>query len=368
MDDQKQQAKIPIKKSDGTTVFLTMDEFKEYKKQSASSAPKVPKKLEQGKVESISDSSLPLLPDTHTELASTTPVKDIFLAEAKSEDIYAEPLPDTSLLEVDVNDETKSLPLPNGNQDNAEAILSTVKEQFPLPLEKGLEARFDFLVLSRIRDVRSVIDFEQYAKKGIDEGGLALTEDQVRLLLAVIAAAQKTTKPLPAAEPAVKAAVRVATITPVMSSSPVQKTITPFPLPKEEYSFSPPAKVKAPSANATKPIIQDVRMSEGRKQTMGPVDEIQYFSLTDFHRLSPKTENAREILKGKFQALQEESYMMFLDARDAWQKSPLFTLYEQVVLGALQDKKTLAEALQEKSDGLSPAEFDALREINHYLG
>ena len=101
---------------------------------------------------------------------------------------------------------------------------------------------------------------------------------------------------------------------------------------------------------------------------MGPVDEIEFFSLVDFRRLSPKTENAKEILKGKFQSLQEESYVLFLDARDAWHKSPLFHTYQDMILSSLEQKIPLQNTLQQNSQGLTALELDALVEINHSLG
>ena len=408
MEDKKTAMKIPVKKSDGTTVFLTMDEFKEYKKNST-----LPKKLEAGKVETLSvpapvapppESILPMLASEETELATTTPVTNIFVDEAAAaaplmpdmpapEPVMPASAPNipapkvqaeaewksddhASLLESDVAEETQSLPSPTVNPatDNASTILAKVKEQFSPPIAKDLEGRFDSLVLSRIRDVRSVIDFEQYAKKSVAEGGLALEEDQVSLLLAIIAAAQKIAAP--ATKPAFNSKTESTPapvnptpapvhegirITPVMSPLPA-KPKTPFPLPKEEYSFSPPPKVQN-----NKVSMQDVTPAP-RKQTMGPVDEIQYFSLTDFRRLSPKTDNAKEILKGKFQSLQEESYVLFLDARDAWHESPLFRLYQETVLNILENKNTLADGLAQKNDGLSDPEFNAILEINHYLG
>lgn len=383
MEDKKTQMKIPVKKSDGTTVFLTMDEFKEYKKNNAS-----PKKLEAGKVETISvpaptpEPILPMLASTETELATTTPVTNIFVDEAAAAAPNI-PAPQAqpewkstdhaSLLESDVAEETKSLPAPAASPatDNASAILAKVKEQFSPPIAKDLEGRFDSLVLSRIRDVRSVIDFEQYAKKSVAEGGLALEEDQVSLLLAIIAAAQKIAAPATVITPQKPEVIPVSSpvapvnegirITPVMSPH-AAKPRSPFPLPKEEYSFSPPPKVQN-----NKVAMQDVTPAL-RKQTMGPVDEIQYFSLTDFRRLSPKTENAKEILKGKFQSLQEESYVLFLDARDAWHESPLFHLYQETILNILENKNTLADGLAQKSDGLTDPELNAILEINHYLG
>ena len=377
-----------------------------------------PKKLEQGKVETISLPepeiatpvvpvapitlpvvALPLVLSTETELATTTPVTEIFVDEAKAKapekKIVAPPVvlppkadkhdgsdkqPDwktsdhESLLESDITEEKKSLPAlaPASSSDSATAILAKVKEQFSVPISKDIEGRFDSLVLSRIRDVRSVLDFEQYAKETKEKGGLGFEEDQVGLLLAIIAAAQKIAAPAGASVTMpvsasggseAKQSDSGIRITPVMSPQFSKVSApSPFPIPKEEYSFSPPAK---PQNN--KALMQDVTPSP-RKQTIGPVDEIQYFSLTDFRRLSPKVESAKEILKGKFQSLQEESYVLFLDARDAWHESPLFRLYQETILHSLEEKKILKDALAQKTEGLSHAELDAIVEINHYLG
>ncbi len=445
MIDSKSPAKIPVKKSDGTTVFLTMDEFREYKKKSTSvaspqssvSSPliskvqdtKQPKKLEQGKVEKI-EVPLPMVADTHTELASTTPVKDIFFDEPKQQNTQkkfekapeepqqkaSEPVapviasvakqslpvssPDAvpaelvaeaasavssslpveekprkdnndtqkkewkesdhaSLLEEDLPPEDKPLPKV-APPDNGSKILSTVKSQFPFPISKDVEGRFDSLVLSRIRDIRTPLEVEQYAKMPKDQGGLGLEEDQARLLLAVIAAAQKISSPV-APTPVQRA------ITPVMNA--VQSKPTPrIPLPQEsEYTFAPP-KPQTPTTPTGKPVLQDVVPSISQRRTMGPVDEIEFFSLVDFRRLSPKTENAKEILKGKFQSLQEESYVLFLDARDAWHKSPLFRTYQDMILSSLEQKIPLQNTLQQNSQGLTALELDALVEINHSLG
>ena len=435
MIDSKSIAKIPVKKSDGTTVFLTMDEFREYKKSAkggqANSATLqiqnvAPKKLEKGKIEKI-EAPLPMVVDTHTELASTTPVTDIFFDEPKKQStqkkietapeepkqMAPEPVPPViasvakqsmpssvletasalffadaqgkprsdsekkqwkeadhaSLLEEDLPPENKSFPKV-APTDNASQILSTVKAQFPFPIPKDVEGRFDSLVLSRIRDIRTPLDFEQYAKMSKDQGGLGFEEDQARLLLAVIAAAQKISSApsktnIEPKETASTPPQRF--ITPVMNSVATKPSVR-IPLPQEsQYSFVAP-KAQTPTTATGKPVLQDVVMPPNQRRTMGPVDELEFLSLVDFRRLSPKTENAKEILKGKFQSLQEESYVLFLDARDAWHKSPLFRVYQETILGALESKMPLQSALEQNPQGLTALELDALVEINHYLG
>jgi len=391
MSDQKLQAKIPVKKSDGSTVFLTMEEFREYKKKSSAPVPpseisfdapvppasRAPKKLEQGKVEKV-ESPLPMVQSTEIELATTTPVKDVFVDAAKVETPVAQKSEwkqddHSSLLEEDIDQEKKVLPSPPALSESASSILSTVKAQFPFPVSKDIEGRFDSLVLSRIRDIRTPLDFEQYAKMSKQEGGLGMEEDQARLLLAVITAAQKISGNVPEAPKATSkdqppvTSMRVSpTITPVMN--PPSTPRIPIPVEPAEYSFTAPSKSQVPSGTGGKPMMQDVTMPSNQKKTMGPVDEIHYLSLVDFRRLSPKTESAKEILKGKFQNLQEESYVLFLDARDAWHESPLFTVYQDTVLEALNTKRPLLDVIGQNSNGLNADELKALIEINHYLG
>ena len=60
---------------------------------------------------------------------------------------------------------------------------------------------------------------------------------------------------------------------------------------------------------------------------MGPIDEIRYITLIDFRRLSSNPDEAAARLKQKFTNLREESYVLFMDAIDAWRKSPLFNDY-----------------------------------------
>ncbi len=405
MPDQKPLAKIPVKKADGTTVFLTMDEFREYKKQSTTqSGGSAPKKLEPGKTQKI-EMPLPMVANIKTEVANVAPVKDIFIDEAKASHVDDIPLAKppvveskpvevvpppasklqwkssdhASLLEEDLAEEKKTIPAPTTTSDNTSTLLRTIKAQFPFPVSKDIEGRFDSLVLSRIRDIRTPLDVEQYAKMSKDQGGLGMEEDQVSMLLAVIAAAQKISAPPTSSQsqpsvpkpPAPTAAVPTSP-TPVRQAPPITPVMNPqttprIPLPIEpqEYTFNPAP--KSSPAGSGKAMMQDIVPPE-RRRTMGPVDELQFFSLVDFRRLAPKTESAKEILKSKFQALQEESYVLFLDARDAWHQSPLFKVYQDTILGALENKWTLQNAIGNNPNGLTLEEVNAIVEVNHYLG
>lgn len=518
---ENSQPKIPVKKSDGSTVFMTMDEFRAYKNQGTalsgavvsvppispmpvtpiivpelksepvpvlspepkaeeikvepveeipveplseqepqgelspeilpepdlkitiltvppvSSKPEpiietsiepAPKTLEEGKIEIIEEDPNANTPQEEAllvlgeqSLATTTPVVDAFVHESESKKTWKKEDHDSLLEESSNNtlsgDQTTPAPQEPAIDDKYKAIVQTVKSQFPYPLAKNLEARFDSLVVSRLKDVRTVYEVEEYALKSTDQGGLAFNEDQAKLLNAIISAAQKlsgggdsapkprrpvpppslanTQVPKPALVPTptpVSAPISVAsvaapeplrreTITKIhvpesKSSAPQSQSSSSsykFPLSGEEYKFTPPSSPSTTSsASGTQRIgkimVEDVVAPVSLKKTMGPVDELHIFSLVDFRRLSPKTEAAKEIMKEKFAGLKEESYVLFLDARDAWRESPLFQIYEEIVLSALETKISIEESISGHSSALTHDEFLAILELNKFLG
>ena len=66
-----------------------------------------------------------------------------------------------------------------------------------------------------------------------------------------------------------------------------------------------------------------------KKSSVGPVDELRNFTLVDFRRLSDKPEDAVEKIKDKFDVLREESFLLYLNGKEAWQSSPLCLQYQE---------------------------------------
>lgn len=517
---ENSQAKIPVKKSDGSTVFMTMDEFRVYKNQgtaqSAVSSPmplpapvvdpsltpsisvtpvsitsihvpekikentkpiisepiekplsieisspvlekkeeavepqstsqptlkpistpepassiiiptvvpiskkleSLPKALEEGKIEVIPEdpnANTPpeeaLLVLSEQSLSTTTPVADAFVHESESKKTWKKEDHDSLLEEPTIDTTSSDVQTTPGTQEPSidekyKPIVQTVKSQFPYPIAKNLEARFDSLVVSRLKDVRTVYEVEEYAIKSTEQGGLAFNEDQAKLLNAIISAAQKlsgggdtapkarrpipppslknveASAPSPAPAPASAPApepLRRETITKINVPESISPAAKPqgssssykFPLSGEEYQFTAASSSASSSGipRARKVMVQDVVSPSTSRKTMGPIDELHVFSLIDFRRLSPKTESAKEIMKEKFAGLQQESYVLFLDARDAWRESSLFQVYEEIVLSALEIKISIEESIANHPSGLTVPEFQSIIEINKFLG
>jgi hypothetical protein len=129
-------------------------------------------------------------------------------------------------------------------------------------------------------------------------------------------------------------------------SSPLQ--IHDLITPKKEFVASKPVRPAAPltlsGTPEMKPLVRDVAAVT---MEVGPVDELARFSLTDFRRLSPNATEAANRLKEKFLNLKEESVVLFLQALDAWQHSPLYMEYMGALTQGLVERRPLSAVLSD---------------------
>lgn len=106
-----------------------------------------------------------------------------------------------------------------------------------------------------------------------------------------------------------------------------------------------------------------------RSMSMGPVDELRAFTLTDWRRLAASPGGVKSAMLDKFLTLQKESFILFLDATEAWQQSPMYRLYLGAVTAALQSGKTIAETLgvAAQPEALRQLEFHDVVALNKML-
>jgi hypothetical protein len=64
--------------------------------------------------------------------------------------------------------------------------------------------------------------------------------------------------------------------------------------------------------------------------------------------------------------LKEESYLLFRQAHDAWQASPLYQIYLKVLELALARNLTIADAVKEGE--MSEEEFKVMVEVGKMVG
>lgn len=341
-------------------------------------------------------SNLPAEEPPH-ELSTTTPVKDIFVDEAKSlehlstlspkhkESVVAEKRGASALESKDVEkkagwgeDDHKSLLEEDllegvkgpGVFESHKGILQKVLSQLDFKIPADLQSRLDMLVKLHAKGIRTDEQVLDYAQREVGTGGLGLSaENSKKLLLAV-----KEIAGVPEGRSGRKTrAVKVPLSKPTPAMPNKETSAKPVVDPAKMNVFRdklqavgrPPAG-QSPWKEA-KPVLHDIRPSAEAeaKRGVGPVDEMRMFSLKDFRRLSSDTKTAKEILLQKFETLREESYLLFFEAVKAWYQSPLYKEYQAVIKQALDSGQKIENVFS--ADSLQPEEFKAIVNINKQL-
>lgn len=363
-DQNSQQPTVLVKKADGSTVRMTLAEFREFKKQEGDS------------------SQLP---------ATTTPVSDVFVNEAAAE-AKSKPqiLPKKSLLdrgEEEVEEDEKELPISaslSSLEDPAETRAAEIVKKIPFSYPPEVKGRLISLLVSKIKEVRTVEQFRSYAVEVPEDGGLGLSEEQVDTLLSLLYPGKKINV-------AAEVRSRAGSGKPVNLPPPMQMPIAPAVAPKKtppaapalpqtrdfKYDGSkvvmrdvvppPPQRVATqPVQRVVTPIVSLAAPSESR--TVGPVGEIRSSSLVDFQRLGVNANERAKMMIQKFETLKHDSYVLFLQGKEAWTQSPLYQMYLDILRQSLQERKNIKEILQQNSQGLTLEDITAIVEINSSLG
>jgi hypothetical protein len=124
---------------------------------------------------------------------------------------------------------------------------------------------------------------------------------------------------------------------------------------------------QAPVSSGKK-SMQDIKVSP---RIMGPIDELRFFNLKNFRRLSPKPQEAFAKIKDKIDLLSQESYEKGVEAILAWKENPLNKLYYQISTESINQSKPISEVVKQRQekdqDYLSNEELKALLSFNRSL-
>lgn len=297
------QPLITVKKSDGSSVKMTLREFEAYqKKRMGIAPPKAPSPSA-----SAPGPSAPPRPPLPKAGAPARPPRAV--------------LPDELANEV--------------------IKVSGVR----VPAELASRARS--LVISRVKDVRTDDQFLSTAMAPSDRGGLALyLPDAEKLLRAVTAILPTPERKMP--KPKVFA----------VPTAP-KAEVSPPPLP------TPP--LAARGGGEERPVVRDVVLPPvAVSESVGPVDELGRFTLADFRRLGATPDAAASRIREKFESLKSESYLLFMQARDAWRRSPVVMAAMNAVAEALRQKVRLADLLAATpgKERMTMEVFSAVIQIN----
>ncbi|MFA5128192.1 MAG: hypothetical protein WC457_04315 [Patescibacteria group bacterium] len=347
---------IPVKKLDGTVEKITMAEFqtRQKNKQRAKTAVVITQKP-------ISPAQTVVIP------APTTP-KTVINEKIKEEPALEE-LPKTTANAPRVSPDRK-----------AEA--GEIVRKLNLQISSDAKNRLLGLVQLRLKDVRGEEEVKEWLVRSENQYGIGLDAVAADKVIMAVNDFIKKNIPQSAEVPVLKKPLGVPKALlkedqepfPA-TSSPINSFVhrsTPEPQRGEGGLGSPKQKseggrkslddlVRAESVNMgndisglvakrempARTMVQDI--TPAKPANLGPVEEIRYFTLTDFRRLSTNPNEAASRLAQKFTNLRDESYILFMNALEAWRLSPLFNDYIGASAASLNMKKKVAENMADKN-------------------
>lgn len=361
---------ILVKKADGTFERRSLDEIKKMKAGATSTPVQVAQPVTAIAVAPVISATITKTPEVPKAIERTAApaVKPAAMVKPMTKD------DSKSLLEEGLPKSTTSAPLISVPRDaQADEIIKKVS----FTVASSALNRLRTLIQLRIKDIRSTEQTKETLLRAEKDGGVGLTSEQAREILNLLPNEEmliphedylpSTTSPLnsfrsaPTAKPEpvkivpsapMSAPVNVPApkpmITPFKPMMPAQpmKPAAPAPTPAdkqkvidtfvknnpEESFFKLAADLKP------KPMMQDIVT---KNTPMGPTDEIRFFTLTDFRRLSGNPEEAAMRFKQKFVNLRDESILLYLDAVSGWKNSPLYIEYVTTATAALSKKMRL---------------------------
>lgn len=292
---------------------------------------------------------------TPHELATTTPVTDIFVDEAQA----AVEWDHSSLLEEDMS-EIEELKKQGAVHTTHEDVAQKVKLPKTSKKDDNVSTRLKSLIASWQKGIRSDVQFIDLATREVVQGGVGMDKASAQGLLDELQATKKAGTGFATNETQQKKRVTMDDIRArdhvPQVQSPVMKTnrVTP-PRP------TPPREHIAP-ANVMRDVHTPMQKDRSSK-TVGPQQEAGTFTLVDFRRLSREPAKAGEMLAAKFMHWREESFLLYMNARESWHQSPLYQQYIALTQEAMDSGMPIAEVIASKN----PEESMTFEEYQHII-
>ncbi len=330
------QPTILVKKADGTSVRMTMDEFKAYRGSAPASKPA------SAPVAPVQKKSKPvIIRAPQSSENKKNPVQ-------WSDDDHVSPLTESRPVAA-----VAPLATPTTLDERALAIMSSLTT----PIAPHLKGRLQSLLYSRLKDIRTEAQLQEYLMRSEANGGMGMSIESMQEVMAALGAVVPK-----------KPGLVQKTMARAKTSAPVQPIAVPTPRPV--IPIMPATESSGlPRLSQAKPVVHDMVAKDVEKTSVGPIDELETFSTDDFHRLAGTTSERQMKLLQKFEFLRSESYLLYREGVDAWQKSPLYRAYQSELLGALGVKQSLEAfaSTNKQSGALRPEEIKAIIEVNQRL-
>jgi len=342
---------ITVKKADGTLVRVPLSEVKKMKESVLAATPaaisevkpeyKIPVPEDALMAKGLVPEFAKISNDPLAEVKKLLSVPEITAAPTEMQLPAHAPL---ALQEPEPKEILHESVLGNPSYDDVVTRVLAEAKIIPPP---ALVARYQSLVMSAAKGVRTIEQVLRYAVMPDVQGGLGLDSASAERLgkaLAHVPGIQVPISPIKRAQAPVSA---------------INQSVTPVrPLMRD---VEPPAKINQPAAPAAPRQVASV---------MGPVEEMQNFSLIDWRRLAVTPEKAAEIIMRKFAVWKTESFYLYQDTRAAWLSSPLIREYQKTLATAINENTRLSSLAMGSGNtraAITAGDISALVAVNRSL-
>jgi len=281
-------------------------------------------------------------------------------------------------------------------------IVDEVMQTMTIRIEPDAQMTARQLIESYVRGIKSKHSVHELAVRNAAEGGLGISEtDAARLVTLVDDVKHSHEKDIKKQvvthssshtvvdHSPVKKGLELATSVPVdhvfedMARAQIQKKqqkaqeekpVSKIPehvSKKLEAYYEMPIvpQVRTPIQTQMQRSVQDMHAPVAPVQSMGPVEEMQTFSIEDFRRLGTDPVRSVEKIVQKLMGWKQESFLLYLSARSAWFQSPLYKEFQTLLVEAINDESQLEDYMYAHKDKnrLHVKEFNALVELSGQL-
>ena len=276
-------------------------------------------------------------------------------------------------------------------RDKAMKVVTDQLAEEVTEVSESYKNRLKQAILSRLKDVRTLIETKEALTKDIDKGGVGLSQQAAHDLIKKISVKQTEMEEknwhLQGLEQTkvVKEEVKEKGGKEIVSKPSSFKQEIPV-LEKKVEEIKPPSlqkptvysnlkttasrsdfdKIKIKrnfEKNTNKPLMGDVKKI---KRTKGPVDELGEIDLKEFRTLGSTAKERVNKIYEKIKLLENESVEKKHQGIIAWKSSPLYKEYLKIGSDSLINKRTINDILKDGTS-LSFEEFQAIADLNEEL-
>ena len=332
------------------------------------------KKLTEEELEDIKQNVLPNFKDPEKK-------KAFLEAAGLSDDLEEEKI----LIEKDIEKKRISKQEPLINLDTAVAnVIDKTKTDFS---SEDLKKRFQNIVSSFFRDIRTQIETKIVLKREQKIGGLGFDQETTDKIIKILIEEKsridkESIKKIPLekleqikdlkfkslkekTDKIIQAETKISSTVPPPKPEPKPVPKPVLPPPKPESTFRPI--IRPQSVQPTKTRVEEIKV---KPRIYGPIEELKTLTLVDWRRWGSSKEAVQKI-EDKINLLAEESLVKKSEGINAWKDSEINNLYLDIGAESIDQGKAVTEIIlqrqQKNLPTLTEEEFNSVVELNQKL-